>query len=98
MMSYNVIHAPHRGGDEGLTRPRPWQGVRVCEGQPHGRGGPGQVPACEVITFNGFTLPVSHDPGHEELIKLVHHPIMRGRGREEGDKRRIPTREWQSQT
>ena len=38
MMSYDVIHAPHRGGDdEGLTRP--WQGVRVCEGQPHGRGG-----------------------------------------------------------
>ena len=47
-----------------------------------GGGGPGHVLACEVITFNGFTLPGSHDPGHEELIKLVHHPIMRGRGRE----------------
>ena len=56
-----------------------------------GGGGPGHVLACEVITFNGFTLPGSHDPGHEELLKLVNHPIMRGRGREEGGKRRIPT-------
>ena len=69
----------------------------VTRTQSHGDG-PGWVPACEVITFNGFTVPGSHDPGHEELIMLVHHPIMRG-GREGGGQKENPhMREWQSQT
>ena len=41
-----------------------------------GGGGTGRVPAWEVSTFYVFTLPGSHDPGHEELVKLAHHPIM----------------------